>query len=95
MNSSLCEVYFQLKQFVHSLKAIRFPSGFSSTLPSAPLVAGAVQLPPSGEPVVFLRDHPTTGGYPVIAVLTDAAIDAAAQLRPGDTVRFIQAGTAR
>ena len=70
-------------------------AGGGSTLPSAPLVAGAVQLPPSGEPVVFLRDHPTTGGYPVIAVLTDAAIDAAAQLRPGDTVRFIQVGTAR
>lgn len=57
-------------------------------MPSAPLVAGAVQIPPSGHPVVFLRDHPSTGGYPVIAVLTAAAVDDAAQLRPGDTVGF-------
>jgi KipI family sensor histidine kinase inhibitor len=58
---------------------------------SAPLVPGAVQLPPSGEPVVFLRDHPTTGGYPVVAVLTDDSIDVAAQLRPGDRVIFRRA----
>ena len=57
-------------------------------LASEGMVAGAVQVPPSGLPVVFLRDHPVTGGYPVIAVLTDAAIDAASQLRPGDLARF-------
>jgi allophanate hydrolase subunit 2 len=38
--------------------------------------------------VVFLRDHPVTGGYPVIAVLTPEAVDVAAQLRPGDAVGF-------
>jgi allophanate hydrolase subunit 2 len=38
--------------------------------------------------VVFLRDHPTTGGYPVVAVLTDRSVDAAAKLRPGQPVRF-------
>ncbi|MGD8194703.1 biotin-dependent carboxyltransferase family protein [Herbiconiux sp. P18] len=52
------------------------------------MVAGAVQVPPGGQPVVFLRDHPVTGGYPVIGVLTEASIDLAAQLRPGDPVRF-------
>jgi len=56
--------------------------------PSEGMIVGAVQLPPSGEPVVFLRDHPVTGGYPVIAVLTPDAVDLAAQLRPGDVVRF-------
>jgi biotin-dependent carboxylase-like uncharacterized protein len=65
--------------------------GHALTLPSEGMIVGAVQLPPSGEPVVFLRDHPVTGGYPVIAVLTPAAVDVAAQLRPGDTVGFAAA----
>jgi biotin-dependent carboxylase-like uncharacterized protein len=57
-------------------------------LPSEGLIRGAVQVPPSGQPIVFLADHPVTGGYPVIAVLSDQACDDAAQLRPGDEVWF-------
>ncbi|WP_433241674.1 biotin-dependent carboxyltransferase family protein [Streptosporangium sp. CA-135522] len=57
-------------------------------LPSEGMVAGALQVPPDGRPIVFLADHPTTGGYPVIAVLASADLAAAAQLRPGDRVRF-------
>jgi allophanate hydrolase subunit 2 len=38
--------------------------------------------------VLFLADHPVTGGYPVVAVLTPSSIDLAAQLRPGDPLRF-------
>ncbi|SDL87340.1 biotin-dependent carboxylase uncharacterized domain-containing protein [Nonomuraea maritima] len=57
-------------------------------LPSEGMVLGAVQVPPSGQPIVFLADHPPTGGYPVIAVVRDADIPVAAQLRPGDEVRF-------
>jgi biotin-dependent carboxylase-like uncharacterized protein len=57
-------------------------------LQSEGMVAGAVQIPPNGEPVVFLRDHPVTGGYPVIGVVTAAGVDTAAQLKPGDSVRF-------
>jgi biotin-dependent carboxylase-like uncharacterized protein len=57
-------------------------------LPSEGLVAGAVQCPPSGELVLFLADHPVTGGYPVVAVVAERALSTAAQLRPGDTVRF-------
>lgn len=57
-------------------------------LPSEPLVRGAVQLPPSGQPVIFGPDHPTTGGYPVVAVLTEASGDRLAQCRPGRTVRL-------
>jgi allophanate hydrolase subunit 2 len=49
-------------------------------------VLGSVQLPPSGQPVVFLADHPTTGGYPVVALVDDDDIDLCAQLRPGDEV---------
>jgi KipI family sensor histidine kinase inhibitor len=61
-------------------------------LPSEPLVPGAVQVPPDGLPVVFGADHPVTGGYPVPAVVEAASVDAAAQLRPGDAVRFAPAG---
>ena len=57
-------------------------------LPSEGLVPGAVQVPPDGAPVLFLADHPVTGGYPVLAVVVTADLSAAAQLRPGDTVRF-------
>ena len=56
-------------------------------LPSEGMVAGAVQVPPDGQPVVFLADHPATGGYPVIAVV-DGRASLAAQVRPGDRIRF-------
>ena len=60
-------------------------------LPTEGMVRGAVQVPPGGEPVVFLADHPVTGGYPVVGVLTASACDRAAQLRPGDPVRLTRA----
>lgn len=60
-------------------------------LPSEGLVAGAVQVPPSGKPTVFLADHPVTGGYPVLAVVCSADLDHAGQLRPGQRVRFRRA----
>jgi allophanate hydrolase subunit 2 len=52
------------------------------------MVSGAVQVPPSGQPVVFLADHPVTGGYPIIAVVVEPDICLAAQGRPGQPVRF-------
>ena len=57
-------------------------------LRSEGMVLGALQVPPDGRPILFLADHPVTGGYPVIAVLRDEGLDRAAQLRPGDSVRF-------
>lgn len=57
-------------------------------LPSEGAYRGAVQVPPSGEPVVFLADHPVTGGYPVVGVVVDADVDRAAQARPGQSLRF-------
>jgi allophanate hydrolase subunit 2 len=53
-------------------------------LPSEGLVLGAVQVPPNGQPVVLLHDHPTTGGYPVVAVVVGADLPVCAQARPGD-----------
>jgi len=64
-------------------------------LASEGMVRGAVQLPPGGEPVLFLADHPVTGGYPVVAVLTEASADRAAQLRPGEPVRLLPATATR
>jgi biotin-dependent carboxylase-like uncharacterized protein len=57
-------------------------------LPSEGMVRGAVQVPADGQPIIFAADHPSTGGYPVIGVLTEAASDLAAQLRPGQDVLF-------
>ena len=57
-------------------------------LPSEGLVLGAVQVPPSGQPLVFLADHPTTGGYPVVGLVDPADLWQCAQLRPGEQVRF-------
>jgi biotin-dependent carboxylase-like uncharacterized protein len=57
-------------------------------LPSEGIVLGAVQVPASGLPLVFLHDHPTTGGYPVIGVVDTDDLWQCAQLRPGEQVRF-------
>ncbi|MGN7150306.1 5-oxoprolinase/urea amidolyase family protein [Arthrobacter sp. SAFR-179] len=62
-------------------------------LASEGTVRGAVQVPPEGQPVLFLSDHPVTGGYPVIAVVVHADLDKAAQLPPGSTVRFAAAAS--
>ena len=66
---------------------VRSP-GSPAELPSEGLVEGAVQVPPSGQPLVFLADHPTTGGYPVVAVVDRRDLPVCAHLRPGDAVRF-------
>lgn len=55
-------------------------------LPSEGVVGGAIQVPASGLPVVFGADHPVTGGYPVVGVLTSASSDRLAQARPGQVV---------
>ncbi|MEV6754552.1 biotin-dependent carboxyltransferase family protein [Streptomyces sp. NPDC051214] len=64
---------------------------FTGELPSEGMVLGAVQVPPDGRPVVFLADHPTTGGYPVIAVVRESDLAGAAQAVPGTPVRFVPA----
>ncbi|MFG3264122.1 MULTISPECIES: 5-oxoprolinase subunit C family protein [Streptomyces] len=58
-------------------------------LASEGMVLGAVQVPPDGRPVVFLADHPTTGGYPVIGVVRPSDLPSAAQAAPGTPVRFV------
>jgi biotin-dependent carboxylase-like uncharacterized protein len=57
-------------------------------LPSEGVVLGAVQVPAGGRPLVFLADHPTTGGYPVVAVVHPDDLWQVAQARPGTRLRF-------
>lgn len=66
----------------------------SDELPSEGVVLGAVQVPPDGLPVVFLADHPTTGGYPVVALVDVRDLVQCAQLQPGDPVRFARVRSA-
>jgi biotin-dependent carboxylase-like uncharacterized protein len=54
----------------------------------APMIRGAVQVSTDGTPIVLGPDAATTGGYPVIAVVTERARATFARLRPGSAVRF-------
>lgn len=55
---------------------------------SGPVVTGAIQVPPSGAPVLLMAERPTTGGYPIVAVVIGADLPLAGQLGPGDRVSF-------
>lgn len=69
--------------------AVPLERSIGGELPSEGAVTGAIQVPPDGQPVLFLPDHPLTGGYPIIGALTDRSLDVAGQLPPGARVRFI------
>ncbi len=58
-------------------------------LPSQGMLPGAIQVPPDGQPIILGWDGPVTGGYPVIAAVIAADWPRLAQLRPGDSVRFV------
>lgn len=62
----------------------------TAELPSEGMVTGAIQVPPNGEPVVFLTDHPVTGGYPVIASVLPADLRLLAQAPPETRIRFTE-----
>lgn len=57
-------------------------------IPSEGMARGALQVPHSGKPVLFLADHPVTGGYPVVGYVHDDDVDRCAQLCPGQRLRF-------
>lgn len=69
----------------------RHPDVEGTELPSEGAVPGTIQVPPGGLPVVFGVDHPVTGGYPCVGVLTEESADRAAQARPGQQVRLRRA----
>ena len=74
-------VRLEMGEFVRSTRA-------QPQMPSIGLVAGAIQITPAGEPIVMLANHPTTGGYPVIAVVDAEDMATLVQTRPGSRVRF-------
>ena len=57
-------------------------------LPSEGTSVGAIQVPASGQPVLFLADHPLTGGYPVIASVASHHLDLAGQIPVNAQIRF-------
>ncbi|MGQ0481241.1 MAG: biotin-dependent carboxyltransferase family protein [Pseudonocardia sp.] len=67
----------------------RHPDRADHELPSEPVCPGAVQVPPGGQPVVFLADGPTTGGYPVVGLVEQEWLAGLAQVRPGSVVRLL------
>ncbi|MGH3264350.1 MAG: carboxyltransferase domain-containing protein [Trebonia sp.] len=70
------------------------PVEAAGELPSEGMATGSIQVPPSGNPILLLNDHPVTGGYPVIGVVASDALWLAAQLAPGNQIVFEPAGTA-
>lgn len=70
------------------LEGARVPrEGPDLALP-APMIQGAIEITTDGTPIVLGPDHPTTGGYPVLAVLRASSRAALARRRPGDAVRL-------
>ena len=64
------------------------PRSVACELPSEGTVTGAIQVPINGQPVLFLADHPLTGGYPVIGAVASHHLGLAAQIPVGCSVRF-------
>lgn len=68
----------------------KLPTENQSDMPSEPTVIGAIQVPPSGSPIVLMADRQTVGGYPVIGVVVTVDLPKLAQLRPGEEIRFVE-----
>jgi allophanate hydrolase subunit 2 len=86
--STLYEVTSESNRIGARLDGLALPRALHAELPPEGVMRGALQVPPDGRPILFLVDHPVTGGYPVIAVVCDDDLDRTAQLRPGERVRF-------
>lgn len=74
------------------LEGPSLPRGGTTELVSEGVLPGAVQVPASGQPVVFLADAPVTGGYPVIGYVPSHFLGQCAQARPGQSLSFRRAG---
>lgn len=72
----------------YRLEGSRIASRLAADLASEPACAGAMQLPPEGNPIVLLAEHPTIGGYPIVGVVPAFALGRFAQRAPGSLVRF-------
>jgi biotin-dependent carboxylase-like uncharacterized protein len=70
------------------LAGLALPLKDALSIPSEPIIRGSMQVGGDGVMSVLLADHQTTGGYPKIATIVSADIDAVSQLRPQDSLRF-------
>lgn len=73
----------------YRLEGVTIAHDVRTDRPSEPTCVGAIQLPKDGTPIVLMRDGPTVGGYPKIAVVREEAIGMLAQRAPGRAVRFV------
>lgn len=87
------EVTAQSDRVGARLAGPQLPTARHDQLLSEGMVLGSIEVPPSGQPIVFLADHPATGGYPVIGVVEPEDVAVLAQTRPGSTVRFARKRT--
>lgn len=71
------------------LEGPRIERARQEELLSEGVVTGALQVPPSGQPILLLNDHPTTGGYPVLGVVQASDLPLVGQLRPGQHLSFV------
>jgi antagonist of KipI len=60
----------------------------SGDLISTAVPTGAVQVPPTGQPILLMNDHATTGGYAIAGTVITADLPLAGQLAPGDWIEF-------
>ena len=88
--NSICSTanWHSVSRVGYRLQGPPLPSRLTADLPSEPACAGAMQLPPEGQPIVLMADFPTIGGYPVIGVVPAHALGWLAQRPPGAAVRF-------
>jgi allophanate hydrolase subunit 2 len=77
------------------LEGARVPRDVPDLALPVPMIRGAVEVTTDGTPIVLGPDHPTTGGYPVLAVLLPTAQAALARRRPGEVVRLVDACASR
>jgi antagonist of KipI len=62
--------------------------GTQTEMLSQPVAFGTIQLPPNGQPIVLMADRQVTGGYPRLGEVASVDLGLAAQLKPGDRLRF-------
>jgi biotin-dependent carboxylase-like uncharacterized protein len=88
------EVSPESNRMGYRLRAVHPLPRRSGELASAATCAGAIQVPPSGEPILLMADRQVTGGYPIVATVISADLGLVGQLAPGDGIEFALCDTA-
>jgi biotin-dependent carboxylase-like uncharacterized protein len=91
--AALCQVTLRLgrdsNRMGYRLEGLRLSFMRALSLPSFGVIAGAIQIPPDGAPILLMADAQTVGGYPVVGVVIAADLPLASQLLPGDGLRLV------